>query len=228
MLVLFVGNNWNLLETPEVSPYAPSVAARQRYGLALREDGIAGPDRAGRKSASGRRRKRRSAPSLRSPGRSRIPVVVVIPEVNLADWETRQPPVWLERRRHRPLARPLRGSRSRRLDRADFAGALETAERMRELDGGACSSTWRLLARAHLGLGNLEEARRACLAEVDAARYATLAFLSAPQATTAARELLREVCPAARLLPGGPSGDLRGAHRLRSCRTAASSSTTAI
>src|SRR6185295_1548198 len=43
VLVLFIGNNWNLLETPEVSPYAPSVAARQRYGLSLREKGIAGP-----------------------------------------------------------------------------------------------------------------------------------------------------------------------------------------
>ncbi|MFP5286267.1 MAG: hypothetical protein ACLGI9_11060, partial [Thermoanaerobaculia bacterium] len=44
MLVIFVGNNWNLLETPEVSPYAPSVRARQRYAQALRE-GIEGPVR---------------------------------------------------------------------------------------------------------------------------------------------------------------------------------------
>ncbi len=42
-LVIFAGNNWNLLETPEVSPYVPSVTARQRYGQALADDGLAGP-----------------------------------------------------------------------------------------------------------------------------------------------------------------------------------------
>jgi hypothetical protein len=190
VLVLFAGNNWNLLETPEVSPYAPSVAARQRYALALREEGTAGPVR----RADERLREVAEAALgaiaeiARAVG---IPVVAVIPEINLADWETRQPPVWLPgdgtARWH-----ALYAEAAGRLDREDFPGALETARAMGELDGGACASTWRLLARAHRGLGDLDGERRACLAEVDAARYATLAFLSAPQATTAARELLRE------------------------------------
>jgi tetratricopeptide (TPR) repeat protein len=191
VLVLFAGNNWNLLETPEVSPYAPSVAARQRYGQALQEEGIAGP------IGLAAERLRQAAEAAfgtisELAWAVRIPVVVVIPEVNLADWETRQPPVWLSgdgtARWH-----ALYAAAAERLDRADFAGAIETVQKMRELDGGDCASTWRLLARAHLGLGDIEEARQSCLAEIDAARYATLATLSAPQATTAARELLRDL-----------------------------------
>ncbi|HEX5757914.1 MAG TPA: hypothetical protein VF121_01860, partial [Thermoanaerobaculia bacterium] len=42
------------------------------------------------------------------------------------------------------------------------------------------------------GLGDAEGSRADLLAEVDAAQYATLAFLDAPRATTLARELLRE------------------------------------
>jgi hypothetical protein len=188
VLVLFAGNNWNLLETPEVSPYAPSVLARQRYGQALRESGFAGPVR----QAEERLRERADA-ALGAISEIawavRVPVVVVIPEVNLLDWETRQPPVWLPgdgaARWHRLYAETIE-----KLDRGDFRGALESARSLVDLQG--CSSAWRLLARAHLGLGDPEAARQACLAEIDAARYATLAFLSAPQATTQARELLRE------------------------------------
>jgi hypothetical protein len=190
LLVLFAGNNWNLLETPEVSPYAPSVAARQRYGLKLREDGIAGPI-----GLAAERLRQAAETAFGSIAEIAwavgIPVVVVIPEVNLIDWETRQPPVWLSgdgtARWH-----ALYAEAAERLDQEDFAGALGSSHTMRDLDGGDCASTWRLLARAHLGLGDLEATRQDCLAEIDAARYATLAFLSAPQATTAARELLRE------------------------------------
>ena len=42
-LVIIAGNNWTLLETPQVSPYTPSVRARQAYARALREAGILGP-----------------------------------------------------------------------------------------------------------------------------------------------------------------------------------------
>jgi hypothetical protein len=190
VLVLFVGNNWNLLETPEISPYAPSVTARQRYAQALREDGTAGPVR-----RAGERLRQVAEGALatiaamaRAVG---IPVVVVLPEVNLADWETRQPPVWLPgdgtSRWH-----ALYAEATAKLDAGEFAAALATATAMQRLDGGACATTWRLLARAHRGLGDRDAERAACLAEVDAAPYATLATLSAPLATSAARELLRE------------------------------------
>ncbi len=190
VLVLFAGNNWNLLETPEVSPYAPSVTARQRYGQKLREEGIAGPI-----GLATERLRQAAAAAFGAIAEIawavHIPVVVVIPEINQIDWETRQPPVWLSgdgtARWH-----ALYAQAAKRLDQNDFAGALDPIHALQGLDGGDCASTWRLLARAHLGSGDLEAARQACLAEIDAARYATLAFLSAPQATTAARELLRE------------------------------------
>src|SRR6185369_5355625 len=160
ILVLFAGNNWNLLETPEASPYAPSVLARQRYGQALRDQGSAGPVR----QAEERLRERADA-ALGAISEIawavRVPVIVVIPEVNLIDWETRQPPVWLSGDRtarwHELYAQALE-----RLDRNEFRAALEIAQELVDLDG--CSAAWRLLARAHLGLGDREAARQACLA----------------------------------------------------------------
>jgi hypothetical protein len=186
VLAIFVGNNWNLLETPEVSPYAPSVAARRDYAAVLRREGIAGPVRL----ATERLRDRAQAALEQIAFIARtvqIPVVLVLPEVNLADWETRQPPVWLPgdgtARWHDLYAETIDA-----LERRDFAAAREAVHAMHEIDGGACASTWRLLAR----ISNPEAARQAALAEVDAATYATLAFLGAPQATTAAREILRD------------------------------------
>jgi hypothetical protein len=189
VLVLFIGNNWNLLETPEVSPYAPSPEARRRYARALREDGIEGPLRLAAEAL--REKAEATLDFVALIARAvQIPVVLVLPEVNLADWENRQPPVWLPGdgtgRWH-----SLYGEAVGRLERGDFEGALATARSLRELDGGACPSTWRLLAKAWMGLGDLEEASRAGRAEVDAAAYPLLAFLGAPQATTAAREILR-------------------------------------
>ncbi|HYG62730.1 MAG TPA: hypothetical protein VEL74_09120 [Thermoanaerobaculia bacterium] len=203
MLVLFVGNNWNLLETPEVSPYAPSVRARQRYAEALRKSGLLGPVWL---AADELRRSAEAtlgfiADIARTIG---IPVIVVIPEVNLVDWETRQPLTWFP---GDAAARwyALYDRTQALLDGGAFAEAASVAREMLDLDGGTCSTSWRLLARARLGEGDLDEARRACLAEIDASAYATLGFLSAPQATTAARDLLKE---AARR-PGVFSVDLR-------------------
>ena len=65
---------------------------------------------------------------------------------------------------------------------------------MLALDGGACPSTWRLRALARRALGDEAGALEACRAEIDSAAYPTLAFLSAPQAGTLARDLLREAC----------------------------------
>ena len=190
VLVLFVGNNWNLLETPGVSPWAPSVEARQRYARALREEGVAGPVRL---AAEELRTQAEAALDFIAliAGAVHIPVVLVVPEVNLADWENRQPPPWLPgdgASRWHALYADAVGH----LDREDFEGTLAAARAMQELDGGVCPSSWRLLARASTGLGDLEQAASAARSEVDAAAYPTLAFLGAPQATTAAREILRD------------------------------------
>src|SRR6185312_2742470 len=187
VLAIFVGNNWNLLETPEVSPYAPSLPARWEIAKALRAEGIAGPI-----ELAAERLRERAESALEQIAfiaqTVRIPVVLVLPEVNLADWETRQPPVWLP---GDGIARwhGLYEEAVRAVGHGDFEAADEAAREMLELDGGLCSSTWRLRVLISEGLGDREEARRAALAEVGAAPYATLAFLGAPQATTAAREI---------------------------------------
>ncbi|HEV8581923.1 MAG TPA: hypothetical protein VGX68_22875 [Thermoanaerobaculia bacterium] len=190
VLVLFTGNNWNLLETPAVSPYAPTAEARQRYAQALREEGIAGPLRLAEEELRTKAEATFELIALIAQG-VKIPVVLVLPEVNLADWETRQPPPGLAgddgARWH-----SLYAETCDRLGQGDFAAALAAARSMQDLDGGRCASSWRLLARACLGMGEVAEGRRAALAEVDAAAYPALAFLSAPQATTAARDLLRK------------------------------------
>jgi hypothetical protein len=190
VLVLFVGNNWNLLETPEVSPYAPSVRARQEVALALRDGGLGGPV----DLARGRLRETATttfdeiALLTQAVG---IPVVLILPEVNRADWETRQPVPWLPRdgtaRWHAAYRTALD-----LLARGDAAGADGMTERLLELDGGVCPSTWRLRALARQALGDEAGALEACRAEVDNAAYPTLAFLSAPQATTLVHDLLRE------------------------------------
>jgi hypothetical protein len=120
-----------------------------------------------------------------------VPVVVVIPEVNLADWENRQPVPWLpagDTARWHVLYQKAAAA----LEGEAWGEALAAAREMLALDGGLCPTAHRLVARAFQGLGNAEAARRAALDEVDATAYPTLAFLSAPQATTAVREMLRE------------------------------------
>jgi hypothetical protein len=189
VLVLFIGNNWNLLETPEVSPYAPSAEARRRYARAFREEGIAGPVRLAAEAL--REKAEATLDFVALIARAvQIPIVLVLPEVNLADWENRQPPVWLPGDKTARWHSLYEGA-AERLEKGDFEGALAAARSLKELDGGVCSSTWRLLAKAWIGLGDLEEARQAALTEVDTAAYPLLAFLGAPQATTAAREILR-------------------------------------
>jgi hypothetical protein len=190
LLVLFAGNNWNLLETPEVSPYAPSADDRRTYAAALAQAGVAGPVGLARRNLDGRARSAldRIAEVTRE---ARMPVVVVVPEVNLADWESRQPPVWLPGDGVARWFGALDAARAA-LSRKDAAAAEDAAWRMIALDESSGPVPFRLLARAWAARGREAEARDAALAEVDAVHYPLLCFLAAPQATTAARSLLAE------------------------------------
>lgn len=189
LLVIFAGNNWNLLETPEISPWVPSVEARQRYARALADGGLAGPAvLAARELARTAKGALDAVAEL--AGRARIPVVAVVPEVNLADWESRQPVPWLPGggtaewyELYRGALRCLAGER--------WTAAIALAGKMRRLDGGSLGTTYRILARAETGRGRPAEARWACRAEVDHTSYATLAFLDAPRATSDAQDVLR-------------------------------------
>ena len=187
VLVLFAGNNWNLLETPELSAAAPSAVARVRFAELLCE-GIARPVAEARRQIAARANAAldRIAALARAIG---VPVVVVIPEVNLDDWENRQPPAGLDaegtNRWHRLLAEGRAA-----LSRDDASLAALSARAMLRLDGGLCPTGYRLLGRALQALGRLDEAASAFRAEVDAAAYPLLANLGAPQATGQTAEIL--------------------------------------
>jgi hypothetical protein len=184
LLVIYTGNNWNLLETPELSPYAPSVRARQRYAESLAAGGVLAPARRARMEIA-----QLAGEAFSTIGALGVPVVLVIPEVNLADWESLQPVVWL------PGEGTARWYEAYRRAIARLAeGKAEEAEaaawEMVELDGGSNPTPFRLLARALALRGRSEDERDACISEVDSQPYALLAFLGAPQATTVVREIL--------------------------------------
>src|SRR6185295_8111783 len=189
LLVLFAGNNWNLLETPEISAQAPSVPGRVRFAAHLKEGGLAGPVEAAALALAERAHGAldRIAALTRAIG---IPVVLVVPEVDLDTWENRQPVPWLPgdgaARWHELLARGREC-----LEAGDAAAAAGIAREMLALDGGLCPTGHRLLGRAEQVQGDLPAALAAFRAEVDAAAYPLLACLGAPQATSVARGILR-------------------------------------
>jgi len=190
--VVYTGNNWRLLETPEVSPHPPSVRGRQVIASAL---GVHHSAPAGPAGLARKRLAERAEAALdrlaELAAAARVPLLLVLPEVNLADWESRQPPVWLPGdgtpRWYRLLTEGLRA-----LERRDWDGAERAAWAMNALDGSSCPTPFRILARAWQGAGRLDEARDAALAEVDAVHYPLLAFLDAPRAGSDERTLLVE------------------------------------
>ena len=170
-LVVFAGNNWNLLETPEWSPYVPSTSARRDVAAMLREAGRPGPARAA--AAALRRKVEAVFARVASLG---VPVIVVVPEVNLADWESPQPVGWLPGQGARRWYTLLAAAR-RALERGDLEEALARTVELLELDGGGVPTGLRLLSRISLTLGDQEDARTAARAAVDTVRYAAMAVL---------------------------------------------------
>ena len=191
LLVLFAGNNWNLLETTEVSPYVPSAGDRRRFAAALDQAGLPGAVGLARKTLDSRVRATLGRIASLAAGAG-VPVVALVPEVSLADWESRQPPPWLPGDGIARWYADLDAARAA-LEGDDPEGAEAAAWRMNRLDGSASPVPFRLLAAAwRLRPGREADARDAALAEVDAVHYPLLAFLAAPQATSAARALLAE------------------------------------
>jgi len=204
LLVIYAGNNWSLLETPEISPYPPSVRGRQSYAGMLQDGGFLEPARRARERLAGLASAALGEIAEIAAG---VPVILVVPEVNLADWETREPVLWL------PGDATARwyaaGERARAaLAEARFPEAEAAAWEMVGLDGGTGPVPFRLLAAALRGEGREAEARDACVSEVDSVHYPLLAFLAAPQATTLARELL-SAAAASRAAAGWSAVDLR-------------------
>src|SRR5262249_42080710 len=188
MFVIFAGNNWDLLETPEISSVAPSTLDRQAFGDALAHGGLL----AVRQLASDRladitrRAFARVADITRAIG---VPVIVVLPEVNLADWETREPPVWLPRGDSDEWFVLLsQAQHALQLGQPDVVRAI--TQQMNALDSGLCATTHRLEAKAFASQGDEERAALAARREIDAARYPGLCALGAPRATADTYRLL--------------------------------------
>lgn len=205
-IVVFTGNNWNLLETPDVSPYLPNIRARQRYALALRSAGLAGPPQLARRQLERKVESffDRLAALVAGKGASgvAVPVVIVIPEVNHVDWESRQPAPWLPgdgvakwyaayERAVTLLTEDSGNASLAEDDPRDFAAIVETCYEMLDLDSGLCATSHRLRARALLGRGKIKKARQAIRDEIDATGIGLLAFLDAPRLGGHGLELLR-------------------------------------
>lgn len=182
VVALFAGNNW-------VRTLRPSSLARPEFfGLAraFADGGMA-------KIASDLRDSMREAyddliDQLALATRTaNAQLVLVVPETNL-EWERRLPVAWLPgdaTRRWYLLADEaelaLRGG--------EAARALETAERMIALDGGACPLSHRLRVNALLRLGRTSDAADAALDEIDGTSHYAL---GCPGSGRSVREALRD------------------------------------
>jgi hypothetical protein len=186
-LVLFAGNNWNLLETPQLSPYLPSVRGRQEIALALRDGGLEGVVALGEKLL---RRAVEHALAAIAQAAGPLPVVFVEPEVNLLDWRARQPVPWLP---GDGVARwySLLAQAEARLSQ-EPAAAEAIGRQLVELDRGLCPTSHRSLAEALLAQGRAPEAEEALRREVETERYALLGFLGAPRLGDSCRRWLHQ------------------------------------
>lgn len=189
VVVIFAGNNWNLLETPEWSPYLPGVKGRMRYAEKLKEGGLEAVI-----ETAAKERLQKAWLALAEIGaiaaEAAVPVILVVPEVNLADWETCQPVHWLDGEDLQTwYIRLAQAQKALKNQKWEEAAAL--ARQMLDLDEGLCPTAYRLLVKANIGLGKLDVARKAAEAEIGTSHYGTMAFLAAPQAGPAEQEILR-------------------------------------
>lgn len=147
-LVVFAGNNWAQFDTPD----------RHQDAAILREQGAPG-FRA--------QREKRLAAFLHALRRqltelsARLPIVLVIPEINLSDWrlDASADAPWL------PLGRNQRWLECRTaalsaLGARRFDDAEALAHEMADLDGGTTASAWSILADCARLKGDLAGARR--------------------------------------------------------------------
>ncbi len=184
VLVVFAGNNWPVQYG---SLPAPNPALSQEAALAFRQDGARGLMRSLEQAT-----RHESAAVLAQLGRladaASVAVVLVIPEVNLADWERARPVSWLPgdgtARWHRLHEQALS-----RMSAGDYDDAATAARTMIELDGGTCATSYRVLANALLAQGRWQEARDAGVAELDCRAWDNFPYV--PGATSAVRDELR-------------------------------------
>lgn len=190
VLVIFAGNNWTVLETPDISPYAGSARMRQEFAISLENSGPMGPA-----ELAAERILRHAAQTLSDIANvarsNKVEVILVIPEVNLADWSSRQPATWLSAG-NTARWHELYQTATAQIGARRWEDARATAFAMFELDGYACPTTFGIVAAAQAGLGDTHGAATACRAVVDADSYATACQLPCPRANRMAREILSQ------------------------------------
>ena len=171
LLVAFAGNNWvwSGLGPSLGFPAGGRLGDFQESAAVLEEHGVPGlkdlVERRVREQAS------RCIDFLaRRAALAKVPLLWVVPEVNLPDVNPPHPVYWLAGDGTRLWYRGHERA-SRRLQRGQFAAAASEAERLIALDGGACAESHGLLAKAWWGLGRRELARAAFRAQVDAATW---------------------------------------------------------
>ncbi|MGH7387887.1 MAG: hypothetical protein ACREM3_00275 [Candidatus Rokuibacteriota bacterium] len=184
VLVIFAGNNW----FSTVAPFPGADHAHFRaMAAAYREAG-----------APGLRQLCEAHARSYYPGvlenlayvarTAAIAVILVIPEVNQADWQRAAPVAWLPGSRTVRWHRLLERARARAAA-ADHEQAARIAEQMIELDGGSCSTSHRLRASALAAWGRTKEARESCLAEIDSGNW--VPGMGIPGAGHVVREIMR-------------------------------------
>jgi hypothetical protein len=192
--VIFVGNNWSLLETPETSPHYPDVSMRQTISGIYAKNGLDGLAdwvvKTRLEKAAGVMDEIRQLAEA-----NQIKVVLVIPEVNLVDWESRQPvPFFAGNGIEKWYG--LYDQAQAALVNESWAQLLDIGFEMWNLDHGTCSTTYRLIGIAQKGLGDLEKARAAFKAEIYAVILPYMTFLNAPQVTSYDQAVLRRLAGA--------------------------------
>ena len=180
-LVIFAGNNWHtsIHATPDVHRQRGHIAA-------LLDDGVAGLQRQCEADLATKVEHFLDEVAANA----RIPVVIVVPEHNLADWRDAEPIVpWLAGdgnetwQRHASEARELFG-------RGDYESAGALAAVMIALDQGVNAYSLRLLGECKLRAGLRTEARRLFERARDAALWDPARSLG--RAFSVAQRTLRE------------------------------------
>jgi hypothetical protein len=186
VLVIFAGNNWL---TP-IRPFASSGKDHLiRFASAYQEAGVRGIMELCERDTLSHYQgvvKNLSYIAATVP----IPTILVIPEVNQADWERGLPVAWLSGQRtpqwhefYRQASAVATG------DGLHTDSTATIAEQMVALDEGTCPVSYRLIANALLAKGRIAEAREIFIREVDSAAWTHEAL---PGAGAIVREVLRK------------------------------------
>ena len=181
-VVIFAGNNWNAdFSRAEDLPYVQEVLLRQ---------GIPGLKKLieERLEAETRSLVRDVASTY---GKKQVPVVWMIPEFNLADWQDAGTSVpYLPDGGHRDWMMYQEEAQAA-LEKGEYSNASALAHRMMELDGGVNAHAPRILAECSRNAGD-PEATRFWLEKARDATIWDVSRIVSPRCYSAAQKALRE------------------------------------